>query len=166
MAAFEGSLPWAHVLGEPTHKPNSHLSVLLLTSVKKPAIPAWHEPCSSPYFFLYSGQEKERRTVVSFGHAGNKDATPPLHSRHVPHEFLHHPTCSLETAKGRMGYPTSITGGGMLWDTGVRETTTKATRKTHTSLKKNTLSSRPGGEEIMFHLADFFFLSTALKYLP
>lgn len=25
------------------------------TSVKKPAIPAWQEPCSSPYFFLYSG---------------------------------------------------------------------------------------------------------------
>lgn len=25
---------------------------LLLTSVKTPAIPAWHEPCSSPYFCL------------------------------------------------------------------------------------------------------------------
>lgn len=29
----------------------------LPTSVKKPAIPAWHEPCSSPYFFLYSRSE-------------------------------------------------------------------------------------------------------------
>lgn len=25
------------------------------TSAKKPDIPAWQEPCSSPYFFLYSG---------------------------------------------------------------------------------------------------------------
>ena len=33
------------------------------TSVKKPAIPAWQEPCSSPYFFLYSrgaGRERSR----------------------------------------------------------------------------------------------------------
>lgn len=39
--------------------PSRH--VPLLTSVKKPAIPAWHEPCSSPYFFLYSGGEKGRK---------------------------------------------------------------------------------------------------------
>lgn len=31
------------------------------TSVKKPAIPAWQEPCSSPYFFLYSGGGGEGR---------------------------------------------------------------------------------------------------------
>ena len=27
-------------------------SGLLLTSVNTPAIPAWHDPCSSPYFCL------------------------------------------------------------------------------------------------------------------
>lgn len=31
------------------------------TSVKKPAIPAWQEPCSSPYFFLYSGGGRGER---------------------------------------------------------------------------------------------------------
>lgn len=31
------------------------------TSVKKPAIPAWQEPCSSPYFFLYSGGGEKGR---------------------------------------------------------------------------------------------------------
>lgn len=30
------------------------------TSVKKPAIPAWQEPCSSPYFFLYSGGRERK----------------------------------------------------------------------------------------------------------
>lgn len=37
------------------------------TSVKKPAIPAWQEPCSSPYFFLYSrgGEEGGKQTTAS-----------------------------------------------------------------------------------------------------
>lgn len=36
------------------------------TSVKKPAIPAWQEPCSSPYFFLYSrgGGGAEKQTTA------------------------------------------------------------------------------------------------------
>lgn len=33
-------------------KKYSATHALLLTSVKTPAIPAWHEPCSSPYIFL------------------------------------------------------------------------------------------------------------------
>ena len=32
------------------------------TSVKKPAIPAWQEPCSSPYFFLYSREGRGQRS--------------------------------------------------------------------------------------------------------
>lgn len=38
------------------------------TSVKKPAIPAWQEPCSSPYFFLYSrgeGRKEANHSLVS-----------------------------------------------------------------------------------------------------
>lgn len=49
------------VAGKPLTNPIPSMHVPLLTSVKKPAIPAWHEPCSSPYFFLYSGGEKGRK---------------------------------------------------------------------------------------------------------
>lgn len=38
---------------------------LLLTSMKAPAIPAWHDPCSSPYIFLWSaGRERCRDRVM------------------------------------------------------------------------------------------------------
>lgn len=44
-----------------THKRTEMPRQQTPTSVKKPAIPAWQEPCSSPYFFLYSrGKEGER----------------------------------------------------------------------------------------------------------
>lgn len=47
-----------HMMG--SHAGNEHpwekrkAQRVIPTSVKKPAIPAWQEPCSSPYFFLYS----------------------------------------------------------------------------------------------------------------
>lgn len=47
-----------------TYQPQPFHAVPRLTSVKKPAIPAWHEPCSSPYFFLYSGWKKGRKQTV------------------------------------------------------------------------------------------------------
>ena len=36
---------------------------LLLTSIKTPAIPAWHEPCSSPYFCLQSARENKPQII-------------------------------------------------------------------------------------------------------
>lgn len=56
--------------------PSRH--VPLLTSVKKPAIPAWHEPCSSPYFFLYSGGEKGRKKK-NCGHPWHSTRSCCLH---------------------------------------------------------------------------------------
>lgn len=51
------------------------------TSEKKPAIPAWQEPCSSPYFFLYSGgwEEREQTQLVSVraGQTPKMQALPP-----------------------------------------------------------------------------------------
>lgn len=57
-----------------------------LTSVKKPAIPAWHEPCSSPYFFLYSRWEKATREIMVIPGMG--------HALHLSR--LHCCMCSLE----------------------------------------------------------------------
>lgn len=48
-----------HAAGELLTNPIPSMHSSLLTSVKKPAIPAWQEPCSSPYFFLYSGWRRE-----------------------------------------------------------------------------------------------------------
>lgn len=53
-----------HAAGELLINPIPSMRALLLTSVKKPAIPAWHEPCSSPYFFLYSGWEEGRKQTM------------------------------------------------------------------------------------------------------
>lgn len=84
-----------HAAGEPLTNPILSTHVPLLTSVKKPAIPAWHEPCSSPYFFLYSRWEKERKqTVVIPGTA---------HTLHPSH--LHRYTHSLERHQ-----PTGVLG--------------------------------------------------------
>lgn len=56
------------------------------TSVKKPAIPAWQEPCSSPYFFLYSrgeGRKEENHSLVSVcrscGGAAKRAGHFPVH---------------------------------------------------------------------------------------
>lgn len=59
-----GNLLLGHATGKPHTNPNPSMHVPWLTSVKKPEIPAWHEPCSSPYFFLYSGGKKENKLVI------------------------------------------------------------------------------------------------------
>lgn len=82
--AMLGNLLLGHATGEPLPNPNPSMYVPQLTSVKKPAIPAWHEPCSSPYFFLYSGRKKGRKqTVVIPGTA---------HTLHLSHLrcYSHH----------------------------------------------------------------------------
>lgn len=78
-----GNILLGHVTGEPYTNPTStHMP--RLTSVKKPAIPAWHEPCSSPYFFLYSGGKKGRKQTVVIP----STADTLLHLSHL-HCYLH-----------------------------------------------------------------------------
>lgn len=80
---------------------NTRKGRLTPTSVKKPAIPAWQEPCSSPYFFLYSGgggKGREQTTAssvcVSRVRGGRALATSP--SAAAGWALGHRPDCGTE----------------------------------------------------------------------
>lgn len=82
------------------HQPHPFVCTLLLTSVKKPAIPAWHEPCSSPYFFLYSGWEKRRKqTMVIRGMA---------HALYLSHLHCHMHSLERHQHAGLLGLSTDL----------------------------------------------------------
>lgn len=71
------------------------------TSVKKPAIPAWQEPCSSPYFFLYSGgggKDREQTTAASVcaGRVRGGRALAASPSAAVGWALGHCPDCGAE----------------------------------------------------------------------
>lgn len=107
-----------------THVETRNKLVLLLTSVKTPAIPAWHEPCSSPQVFLWSARVsrgRERKRKEKKKQQTTNDFAVSL-SQHLLELFRH----SIWSQSKSQLHPTGI------WGPTDRLRTNEQQQKTHT----------------------------------
>lgn len=91
-----GNLLLGHATVEPLTNPNLSMHGPQLTSVKNPAIPAWHEPCSSPYFFLYSGWKKKRKQTMVI--------PDTAHTLHLSHLHCYSQSLERQQHAGLLGF--------------------------------------------------------------